>query len=589
MPEATQSYRFGEFTLEIKERQLRRQGRELVLRPKSFETLEYLVVRHGRLVEKSELLNQVWTDTNVTETVLTHCITEVRQALGDNPRVPLYIKTIPRIGYKFIAKVEEAVSRPPKPSEPETKQPIPAIVVLPFSNLSPDPETDYFCDGLTEELINRLTMMRALRVVAHSSSFSFKQRDMDVREIARQLGVGFVLEGSVRKAGGRLRISGQLIDAANGYHLWAEQYDRREDDIFAIQDEISLSIADKLKIGMKAGESTEVGQHHTYNLEAYNLFLKGRSFWQRRYEGFLDKAVECYRLAISKDPRYAQAYLGLADAHITLGAFGFRAPRDVFPAASALAATALEIDPMLAEGYASQALISMFYDWDWVTAEERCVRSLKLNPGCAQVHLFYAHFLSIVDRFEEAFVEIRRAQDLDPVSPVLSANIGWTLYLARRHEEAIEELQKTLELHPHFGIAYFYLGYPYLQLRRYEEAVAAFEMAEKLTGGMPWATESIGYARGLSGNSQQARRILRRSEQQRREKYIPASAIAFVHLGLGETENALEMLERGCEERDPLLPWLKVLPDVDVLRSDARFHNILGRLGLCAVGLAARS
>ena len=244
----TRTYRFGEFILETADRQLLRKGNAVVLRPKAFETLLLLVSRHGHLVPKDDLLNGVWADTNVSEAVLTHCITEVRQALDDDPHKPRYLKTIPRIGYKFIAQVETIAAPAGDPDAAATPGPATAIAVLPFANMSGDPENEYFCDGLSEELINGLTKIGALRVVAHSSSFAFKGRDADVREIGRQLHVGSIVEGSVRKAGDRLRISAQLINAADGYHTWCEQYDRQLQDVFAIQDEISAAILGQLKV-----------------------------------------------------------------------------------------------------------------------------------------------------------------------------------------------------------------------------------------------------------------------------------------------------------------------------------------------------
>lgn len=574
-----QSYRFGEFTLDCGQRTLQRKGREIFLRPKTFDTLALLVSCHGRLIEKSELLNSVWTDTNVTETVLTHCISEARQALQDDPRNPQYIKTLPRVGYKFITTVEENSRAVQKKTGDEKSAFASAIAVLPFANLSTDPENEHFCDGLVEELIDALTRITALRVVAHSSAFALKNRNLDVREIGRRLNVGSILEGSVRKSGEHLRIAVQLIDATNGYHLWVEEYDRLVDDIFAIQDEISVAIVNKLKVGLASGEEPWTLGHRTNSIEAYNLYLKGRSIWHRRYAGFIEKAIQFYRQALVKDPNYAMAYVGLADAYNTIGAWGFSTPEEVFLESAAMAAKALEIDDKLGEAYASQALTITFYEWDWMAAERTFRKAIEINPGYALAHLWFGHYFSIVGRFEESFAEIKLAQEFDPLSPIVSANLGWTLYLDHRYEEAIQELHNTLELDPHNAVAYFYLGFPYLRLKRYDEAILTLQKAQEITGGMPWAAQLIGCAHGLSGNSSRAKAILQHSEARKRERYVPSSALAFVHLGLGEDDKAMGWLQKGLEERDPCMPWLKVMPDFDGFRSDSVFVDLLRSLG----------
>jgi TolB-like protein/Tfp pilus assembly protein PilF len=575
-PTGGQSYRFGEFTLEASEHRLRRKGEEVPLRPRAFETLLYLVERHGHLVEKDELLERVWAETAVTEGVLTHCITEVRQALQDEAHNPRYLKTIPRIGYKFIGKVEKIASaQAPEPAKTGTY----AIAVLPFVNLSAEPENEYFCDGLAEELINGLAKVRELRVVAHSSSFSFKGQYVDVREIGWKLNVGWVVEGSVRKVGSRVRISAQLINAADGYHLWSEQYDRQMEDLFAIQDEISLAILERLKVKLLGREREALVKRHTEDLEAYHLYLKGRYFWHRRYEGFMQKAQESFEQAIEKDPLYAPAYTGLADTYNSLGVWGFMAPRDVFPRARAMADKALEFDDALGEAHASSAFVSLFYDWDWAAAERGFKRATELNPAYALSHLWYAHYLSLVGRFDEAIVEAKQAQFFDPLSPIINANVGWTYYLIREYGRAQEELRKTLHLDPHCGMAHLYMGFTSAHAGGYEEAIEAFQRAIDTTERMAWTAESLGYVYGLAGQRERAEQILHASEALSKQRYVPSSALALIYLGLGERDKVLEWLEKAYDERDALLPWLKQMPEFDPMRSDARFQDLLRRVG----------
>lgn len=589
------SYRFEDFILHSADRQLLRSGKEVVLRPKAFDTLLCLVQHHGHAVPKSTLLDAVWPGTNVSEAVLTHCIAEVRQALADDVRGPRFVKTMSRHGYKFIAPVAiaEAPERAASPGLPAPAAargeassaaaalaPPSAVVVLPFANMSADPENEFFCDGLSEELINGLTKVRGLQVVAHSSSFSFKGRDIDAREIGRQLNVGTILEGSVRKTGDRLRVSAQLIDAARGYHLWCEQYDRRLEDVFAIQDEISRAILQSLEPKLLREVRTPLIEPSTGDMDAYVLYLQGRTYWHRRFGGLLQKAMDCFGQAIARDPGFAMSYTGLADSLSTLGIWAFARPADVFPKAVALAETAQKLNPSLAEAHASRALIRLFWDWDWNEAERGFVRALELNPGCALTRLWHGHYLSIVGRMEEAIAEVKRAQALDPLSPVCSANVGYTFYLAHDLDGAIDELERLLAREPQNGIALFYLGFALVDSGRYPEAVAALQKAHEVTHGMPWSSEAIGLAHGLAGNRDRALATLADARARGASSYVPSSAVATIHLGLGDDDAVLDCLERGIAERDVLLPWLKFMPTFDRLHGNPRFQAILTRVGL---------
>ncbi|MGE5358910.1 MAG: winged helix-turn-helix domain-containing tetratricopeptide repeat protein [Bacteroidales bacterium] len=580
------TYRFDDFTLHPAERQLQRNGADITLRPKAFDTLVCLVRQHGHAVSKAELLDAVWPETNVSEAVLTHCIAEVRQALSDERGRPRFVKTMSRHGYKFIAPVEIGEAAEPADQSRETyatAAPLPApstIVVLPFTNMSADAGNEYFCDGLSEELINGLTRIGSLQVVAHSSSFSFKGRDIDAREIGRQLNAAMILEGSVRKDGDRLRVSAQLIDATRGYHLWCNQYDRRLEDVFAIQEEISQAILASLKLEFVNDGHAPLVRRSTANMDAYMLYLQGRTCWHNRYSGALEQAMDCFGQAIGKDPAFPLPYTGLADSLSTLGIWGFARPRDVFPKAAALAETAQALDDGLGEAHASRALIRLFWDWDWSGAERGFIRALDLNPGCALIRLWNGHYLSMVGRMDEAIAEVKRAQALDPLSPVCSANVGWTFYLAHDITRAIDELQRVLAREPQNAMALFYLGYAWLEVGRDAEAIDCLRRADDLTHGMPWAAEGIGLAHGLAGRRDEALAALRQADARSAAGCLPASALAIIHLGLGDDEKVLDALERGIDERDVLLPWLKFMPPFDRLHTHPRFQAVLGRLGL---------
>ena len=581
MTSESRTFRFGDFSLKSEERLLLKQGTEVFLRPKAFDTLLCLLERNGHLITKGELMDRVWPETSVSESVLEHCISEIRKALEDNPHNPSFLKTIPRSGYKFINSAEEVIPTAPESRLATKVPPAWSIAVLPFANISPDPNNEFFCEGLSEELINGLTKVSAMRVVAHTSSFAFKGRNLDVREIGRQLNVAAILEGSVRKNGNRLRISTQLIDTAEGFHLWSEQYDRPLEDVFAIQDEISSEVLDTLKVEWLSQKKKDPARRPTDNMEAYDLYLRGRAFWHRRYQGFMHKAIECFEQAISKDPHFALAFIGLADTYSLLGVWGWAPPNEVLPKASALVRKALDIDDQLGEAHASLGIIHTLYDWNWELAEKELQRAIDLNPGYAIVYLWYGHYLSIVGRMDEAIVEVKKGQNLDPMSPIVAANLGWTLFMASENDQALEELQKVLEVDPHNPIAHFYLGLPLAHSGRYEEAIEMFQEAQRLTGGMPWGAEFIGWIYGLTGKKARARAILREAQSRVEQKqYVPSSAFAMVHLGLGDIDEFFRCMERGINERDAFLPWLKYFPPFEPLHSDPRFLNLMHSLGL---------
>ena len=323
-----------------------------------------------------------------------------------------------------------------------------SIAVLPFKNMSADPEQEYFCEGIAEELLNALTQVKELRVAARTSAFSFKGKDVDIREIGRTLNVDKVLEGSVRKSGQKLRITTQLVNVEDGYHIWSDQFDREIKEIFAIQEEISLIIVDKLKVKLLKEEKEKLVKRSTDDHEAYDLFLKGRYFWYRRHEGGLQKGLEFFQKAIEKDPLYALAYVGIADSYGSLGIFSFIHPKEAYPRAKAAAKKALEIDPKLGEAYASLGWISMLYDWDWQTAEKEFRHAIKINPDYTPTHLYYSMYLDITGRFDESIDEMKKAQELSPLEPLVNARSGLSLYIARRYKEAFEQNRKVITNDP---------------------------------------------------------------------------------------------------------------------------------------------
>ncbi|UCE17198.1 MAG: protein kinase [Gemmatimonadota bacterium] len=453
---------------------------------------------------------------------------------------------------------------------------LPSIAVLPFVNMSADPEQEYFCDGMSEELINALTKIENLRVPARTSAFAFKGEKIDVREIGRKLSVSTVLEGSVRKAGNRLRINAQLINVTDGYHLWSERFDREMDDVFAIQDEISLAIIDNLKVRLLGKEKSVILKHHTGDLEAYNLYLKG-IYFLRMYtaEGF-NKAIEYFKHSLQKDPDYALAYYGLAEVFYAISFWGNVPPNGAYPKAKEYAKKALEIDDTLGEAHAALGLVYTFYDWKWKSAERELNRALKLYPNSAIIHMSYSWFLSLTERHEKAVIEAKYAQDLDPLSGLISAHVGLACIWGSQYDKAIEELQMTLTLTPGFYLAHYYLGLAYGAKSMIEEAIEEFEKAVDLGTGTPWPAMILATNYFQSGRNTQGEKLLKSLKQRLRHEYMPPMGFFYIHLVRGELELALDWLERACKERDSFLPWCRIIP-IDSYRipDDPRFRALL--------------
>jgi serine/threonine protein kinase/Tfp pilus assembly protein PilF len=462
---------------------------------------------------------------------------------------------------------------------PDTTQP--SIAILPFVDMSPHQDQEYFCDGIAEEIINTLNKVGGMRVVARTSSFSFKGKNEDIREIGRKLGVKAVLEGSVRKAGKQLRITAQLINADNGYHLFAEQYDREMADIFAIQDEITMAVVEKLRVSLLGTESEAIKKRPTANLNAYNLYLKGRYHWNKRTERGYWKGLTFFQQAITEDPWYALAYVGIADCYNLLGWYGYLAPDEAFPKAREGAKKACEMDAALAEGRASLGWISVNFDWDWLTAEREYKRALDLKPSYASAHQWYSEFLSYMGRHNEAIREAVTARDLDPLSLIISSDLGQVLYYAREYGSAIAHLRKTLEMDPHFTIAHLFSALTYTQQEMYGEAIEAIETANDLTGGKDTLIVSqLGTLHALIGDRSKAESILTELNERSRNKYVSPFWIALIHAGLGNLDNTFEWLEKAFNERDHWMETCKVLPLLDPLRDDPRFRDLMKRMNL---------
>ena len=454
-----------------------------------------------------------------------------------------------------------------------------SVAVLPFVDMSADRENEYFADGLTEELISALGKVRELRVAARTSAFSLKGKQLDIRTIGDTLGVGTLVEGSVRMSGGRLRVSARLVRARDGYQFWAEDYDSQLGDVFAVQDSIARSIASALRIKLTPrATGASLVRRATEDTAAHNLYLKGRYFWNMRQRDALFRAVQYFEQATRRDPSYARAYVGLADAYGALGILGYEPPRDVLPKARAAVRTALELDSTLAEAHGTLAHILFAFDWDWSAAIQQFDHALALDPANATSYYRYAILLQDRRRFRDAVASLEKARVLDPLNPLIPGLLGRTYVNARQPDKAIRALREALELNPNHDLALQQLGHAYLSKGMYDEALAAFRRAAELSGARDSAHLAYGYA--VAGQPREGQRIVRALVASPKSGYVLPFHLALAYAGLGDSENALEWLERGYAERASFMDGVDVTEAFDTLRQDPRFVALLARMRL---------
>lgn len=497
---------------------------------------------------------------------------------------PLVID-LPKGGYvpRFIAQQGDSEAQR-APDNPRFEAPVysrNSIAVLPFADHSPNRDQEYFCDGMTEELINALTKLRELRVVAWTSALRLRGESHDLRAIGERLKVGTIVAGSVRKAGERLRVTVQLIGAPDGCYLWSEIYDRELKDVFSTQEEISQAIAGRLKIQIADGQRKHLVRQYTENFDAYNLYLKGRHSWNQRSEQGLRKGIDYFEQAILLDPRYAPAYSGLSDSYSLLGNSGVVPAKEVKGKAMSAALKAVEIDPTLAEAHTALGHVRATYLWDWLSASAEYKTAIALNPAYATAHHWYAvTYLAPLALMDEALAEIQRAEELDPMSLSIKRDIAIILYHARLYERAIQHSNKTIQIEPNFSGGYWALGLAQEQLGRYAEAVAAFQQALELSPDTPRWLGALGHACALLGNRAAALEYLEHLSRLARSRYVAPFDFALIHLGLGDTDAAFERLEQAYKSRSYELVTMKIDPRFDPVRSDPRYSKLLKRLSL---------
>jgi TolB-like protein/Flp pilus assembly protein TadD len=465
---------------------------------------------------------------------------------------------------------------------PKSSTAIESIAVLPFENRSGSPDADYLSDGLAESLIYRLSQLPNLKVSPTSSVFRYKGKETDAQKIGNELGVNAVMSGRIVQRGDNLIISAELVDVRHNKLLWGEQYERKMSELLATQREIAHEIVEKLKLKI-SGEEKGLAKHYTENNEAYQLYLRGRFYWNKRTQEGMQKSLEYFQQAIERDPSFALAYSGLADAYDLLGAseaMGDMSPNEAMPKAKAAALKALEIDDTLAEPHVSLAHIKYYYDRDWAVAEREYKRAIELNPNYPTAHSWYAVYLMSAGRFDEALAQIRRAQELDPLSLPTNMALGWVLLNARQYDQSVEQLRKTLEMDPNFVLAHHRLGLAYEQQGKHDEAIAEFKQVVNLLPGKPLGIASLAHAYALSGKRAEAQRALAELQELSKQRYVSPASIAMTYAALGDKDQAFAWLEKADKAHDALLARLKVDPRFDTLRADSRFADLARRVGL---------
>jgi serine/threonine protein kinase/tetratricopeptide (TPR) repeat protein len=455
-----------------------------------------------------------------------------------------------------------------------------SIVVLPFTNMSPDSDAEYFSDGITEEIINALTRVASLRVASRTSAFAFKGKSQDVRAIGEQMNARAVLEGSVRKSGNRLRITAQLVNTSDGYHMWGERYDREMSDVFAIQDEISRAIVSTLTLKLGGESDAPLVRPQTDNMEAYSLYLKGRYYWNKRYEVGLHRGLEFFQAAIALDPEYALAHAGVADSFSVLGFYGFLPPVAAFSRARPEADRVMALDPALAEAYSSRGMITFWHDWDWGQSEEAFRSALRIKPHQAESHIFLSQIYTMLAKFDAAIAEAERAQVLDPMSPLVNAMAGFPYHVAGRNREAIEECRKALEIDPGFPVALWILALAAIEVGDFALAISSAQQGVTLSQRSTFLVSTLGCAQARAGNRGEAAAALDELRARATDGYVAPFHCAVIHASLGDTQTAIDELEKAYADRNPNLISMATLPLLAGLRDEPRFQELRKKMRL---------
>jgi TolB-like protein/DNA-binding winged helix-turn-helix (wHTH) protein/Tfp pilus assembly protein PilF len=616
--------RFGIFEFDVRAGELRKRGARVPLQGLPGQLLTVLLENPGQVITREELRSRLWpADTFVDfDHSLHNAIARLREALGDSSGSPRFIETLPRKGYRFIGQFESKAPAQSGEGKTTVKSTahviggratlalalgavvsalvlgalayvnvqrqnallrIHSLAVLPLENLSNDPDQEYFVDGMTDELITNLAKIGSLRVISRTSIMQYKKVRKPLQTIAHELNVDAIVEGTVARSGNHIRITARLIDAMEDRLLWAENYDREVGDAVTLQNQIAGTVANEISAKLTPVERAQLAASHSVNPAAYELYLKGRYFWAKRNEESLNRAMEYFSQAIDLDPNYAAPYSGLADSYVLFGMsfdVGGRPPGEVYPKARAAALKASELNAALSDAHNSLAFVKLNYDWDWPGAETEFKRALELNPGYAHAHHWYAHLLLSRGREHEALAESNRALELDPLSPIINLHLAWHYLYTRQYDRAFDQLAKTLELDPNYALAHWYRGLTYEQKKMYGEALREMAEAKNLLPGNLAVESDIGHVYAVSGNKAAAQKVIAALKDESAHRYVNLYELALIYVGLGQRDQAFESLDKAFRERSDQMIYLKVDPRLDSLRSDARFANLVLRVGI---------
>jgi len=633
--DASGRLRFGVFEVDLRAGELTKRGLRVRLQEQPFRVLAMLLEKPGALVTREELHKRLWSQTVVDfDHGVNKAINKIREALGDSADNPRFVETVARRGYRFLADVtpidapgESQTASPNDGAVPTANSPgvepadagispkrryrnhawialafglavvlaasltwfysqsqssskIRSLAVLPLESLSGDASQDYFADGMTDALIADLGQISALRVISRTSVMTYKGVHKPLPAIARELNVDAVVEGTVMRSGDRVRITAQLIQVPDEKHLWARSYEGDLQDTLALQNSVARAIAQQIQVTLNPQEKVALERSNKVNPVAYEADLKGRYFWNKRSAEGLKKAIDYFEHAIDTDPSDARAYSGLADSYALLGdwEYGILSPQDAFPRAKAAATKALSLDDNLSEAHTSLAFILDLYDWSWASAEKEYKRALALNPGYATAHHWYAWHLIVLGRNTEGIAELEKAQSLDPLSLIISADLADALCIAHRYDESLQQSQKTIEMDPRFAVAHYQLGQALEQKHRHDEAIAEFRKAIELSGGNTTFESNLANAYAVSGQKEEAIKIVKDLEGRQRQGSSTDASIALIYVGLGDSDRAMSWLNTAYQAR--FNPSILVRPAFDPLRSDQRFQDLLHRIDL---------
>ncbi len=639
--------RFGVFEADLRAGELRREGIRVKLQEKPFQVLATLLERPGDAVTRDELREKLWPgDTFVDfDHGINIAINKLREALGDSAESPRYIETLARRGYRFIGEVEppapsgpaapavtptreeSAARRPdsPLPSRDEllppagtafarhsrartivilcalivvagyagwrlhTPRPKPSsgrvmLAVLPFDNLSGNPEQDYFSDGLTEEMITQLGRLHPERmgVIARTTMMQYRGTHKSASQIGRELGADYILEGSVRRSDGRVRIAAQLIQVSDQTHVWADSYERNLSNVLELQSDVAGAIAERIQLQLTPAQRERLASAPAVNPAAYEDYLKGRFYWNKRTEEGFQKAIAQFDQAIAEDANYAPPYAGLADTYSLLGSVPANVlePRVAMSKAREAATRAVALDESLAEAHVSLGYVKMAYEWDFPAAEAEFKRAIELNPAYPTAHQWYAFYRTAIGRAEDADHENMLAKKLDPLSLSVNSQIAWSYYIARRYDDAVTQSRKLIDFEPNLYTSHLYLGLAYEGQKLYPQAIEEFQKANALSGGNPIVLGALGHTYAVSGNRAKANELIGQLDSIAKKRYVPGLYPAAIYAGLDNKDAAIRWLTKAVEDRSDYCLFLPLEPEAENLRSDPRFKELVRRIGL---------